>query len=76
MLLESADMVAPDRVYDIYREIIGDPIAMITMEKVCANPWTYPNLIQDPRFIREVREEGRFVDFLKQLGLIPSKPEA
>ena len=76
MLLESADMVAPDRVYDIYQEIIGDPIAMVTMEKVCANPWTYPNLLRDPRFIAEVRRDGRFIEFLKQFGLIPSAPEA
>jgi tetratricopeptide (TPR) repeat protein len=75
VLLESADMVAPDRVYDIYREISDDPIAKVTMEKVCANPWTYPNLLNDPRFIEEVRRDGRFVEFLQHFGLISAEPE-
>lgn len=55
VLLETADMVVPDRVYAVYREIIADPISMVSMETVCANPWTYPNLLKDPRFVADVR---------------------
>jgi len=73
VLLETADMVAPDRVYSVYREIIDDPISMVSMETVCANPWTYPNLLKDPRFVEDVRTDGRFVDFLEHYGLIPTR---
>jgi len=72
VLLETADMVAPDRVYSLYREILEDPIALVSMETVCANPWLYPHLLRDPRFIEEVRRDGRFVDFLAHFGLIPA----
>jgi TolB-like protein len=76
VLLETADMVAPDRVYAVYREIVDDPISMISLEKVCANPWTYPNLLKDPQFVEEVRNDGRFVGFLEHYGLIPAAPKA
>jgi TolB-like protein/Tfp pilus assembly protein PilF/predicted Ser/Thr protein kinase len=71
VLLETADMVAPDRVYDLYREIADDSISLISLEVVCANPWTFPNLLKDPRFVAEVREDGRFVEFLEHFELIP-----
>jgi len=76
VLLETADMVAPDRVYSVYREIVDDPISMVSLETVCANPWTYPNLVADPQFIAEIRDDGRFVDFLEHYGLIPAAPKA
>jgi TolB-like protein/tRNA A-37 threonylcarbamoyl transferase component Bud32/Tfp pilus assembly protein PilF len=72
VLLETADMVAPDRVYSLYREITEAPVSLVSMESVCANPWTFPNLIADPRFIKDVRRDGRFVEFLEQYGLMPT----
>jgi len=66
VILETADMVAPDRVYDIYRQVVGRPAALISMEQICANPYTYPNLLNDPNFIAEVRKDGRFVEFLER----------
>jgi hypothetical protein len=71
VLLETADLVAPDRVYAIYRKVVEDPVSILSMESVCANPWTYPHLIRDPGFVREVRKDGRFVAFLEHLDLIP-----
>jgi TolB-like protein/tRNA A-37 threonylcarbamoyl transferase component Bud32 len=71
VLLETADMVAPDRVYSLYREITDAPVSLISMESVCANPWTFPNLISDPRFVEDVRRDGRFVEFLEHYKLIP-----
>jgi hypothetical protein len=41
------------------------------METVCANPWTYPNLLRTPGFVADVRKDGRFVAFLEHHGLIP-----
>jgi TolB-like protein len=71
VLLETADMVAPDRVFSLYREIVSDPLSLIGLEAICANPWTFPNLLADPRFIAEVRKDGRFVQFLETYGIIP-----
>ncbi len=70
VLLQTADLVAPDRVYSIYRQITADPVSLVGMETVCANPWTYPNLLKDPSFIGEVRKDGRFVEFLEHYGLL------
>lgn len=70
VLLQSADMVAPDKIYSIYKEIADDPGAFICLEVVCANPWTYPNLLKDPQFISDVRKDGRFVKFLEHYGLL------
>ena len=70
VLLQSADMVAPDRVYAIYKEIAVDPIAFISLEVICANPWTYPNLIKDPNFVSDIRKDGRFVKFLEHYSLL------
>ena len=63
VFLETADMVAPNRVYSLCREIVGAPVSMVSMESVCANPWTFPNLIADPPFAEDVRHDGRFVQF-------------
>jgi hypothetical protein len=71
VLLETADLVAPDRVYEIYRKVVEDPVSIVGMETVCANPWTYPHLLEDPEFVREVRRDGRFVAFLDHHRLIP-----
>jgi hypothetical protein len=60
-------------VYAVYREIIDDPISLVSMETVCANPWTYPNLLEDPQFVADVRKDGRFVEFLEYYGLIPEQ---
>ncbi len=70
VLLQTADMVAPDKVYEIYKEVSADPVSFISMEVVCANPWTYPNLLKNPEFIKEVRKDGRFVKFLQHFGLL------
>ena len=67
----TADLVAPDRIYAIYRQVVADPVSIVGMETVCANPWTYPHLLNDPNFVREVRKDGRFVAFLEHHGLIP-----
>ena len=65
VLLETADMVAPDEVYNIYKQITSKPTSLVGIETVCANPWIYPNLFKDENFIAEVKQDGRFVDFLK-----------
>ena len=65
MVLETADMVAPDRVYELYREICDDPMRFVSMESICANPWVFPNLLKDPEFQKEIRKDGRFVEFLE-----------
>ncbi|HMB68972.1 MAG TPA: protein kinase, partial [bacterium] len=70
VLLQTADLVAPDRVYSLYRDIIARPNSMIRLEEVCANPWTYPNLLKDPGFLKEVRADGRFVEFLEHYEVI------
>lgn len=63
-------MVAPDYVFKLFKELSGDPISLVSLETVCANPWTFPNLIKDPAFIKEVRKDGRFVKFLEHYGLL------
>ncbi|GAB5560695.1 MAG: hypothetical protein SynsKO_23420 [Synoicihabitans sp.] len=70
VLLEAAEMVAPDLSYQIYRDIQDDPMRQVTFESVCANPWTYPNLIQDSQFQKEIRADGRFVEFLEAFNFI------
>jgi tetratricopeptide (TPR) repeat protein len=72
VLLETADLVAPDRVYELYREIVAYPISLVSLATVCANPWTFPNLLRDPRFLDEVRADGRFVAFLEHQGVPPT----
>jgi TolB-like protein len=70
ILLETADLVAPDRVYSIYKQVTSNPVSLVSMETICANPWIYPNLIKDPSFIKEVKEDGRFVNFLVHYNLM------
>jgi len=65
VLLETADMVAPEDVYNIYKQVSSKPSSLVGLETVCANPWIYPNLLKDDSFIAEVKQDGRFVDFLK-----------
>ncbi|MDX1666222.1 MAG: hypothetical protein R3350_03290, partial [Saprospiraceae bacterium] len=61
---------APDRVYNIYNMLKQAPVSIIGLERICADPWTYPNLLRTPEFIAEVEEDGRFVDFLKHYGIL------
>jgi TolB-like protein/cytochrome c-type biogenesis protein CcmH/NrfG len=75
VLLETADMVAPDRVYSLYKDISGKPASLVRMETICANPWTFPHLIRDPGFVTEVRADGRFTAFLEHYGLLAAAAE-
>jgi len=43
----------------------------VSLEVVCANPWTFPNLVRDPDFLDDVRRDGRFVAFLEEVAGIP-----
>lgn len=70
IMLETADMVVPDEVYNIYKQITTKPVSFVGIETICANPWTYPNLIKNPNFIKEVKADGRFVNFLQHFKLI------
>jgi hypothetical protein len=63
-------MVAPDRVYQIYSDFVNEPTGVVSLEYVCANPWTFPNLIKDPGFQEEVRQDGRFVEFLNHFEFL------
>jgi len=65
VLLETADIIAPDQVYNIYKQITSKDLSMVSLETVCANPWKYPNLLKNENFQKEVKKDGRFVDFLK-----------
>ena len=73
VLLETADLVAPDQVYSIYKQVTSKPVSFASLETICANPWIYPNLIKDPNFIEDIRKDGRFVAFLEHYKLIPQK---
>jgi len=70
VLLEAAEMVAPDLSFKIYRDIQNDPMRQVTFESVCANPWTYPNLIKDSQFQKEILTDGRFIEFLESFDFI------
>jgi tetratricopeptide (TPR) repeat protein len=70
ILLQTADMVAPDKVYSLYKEITSHTVSFMGLEVVCANPWTYPNLLKHPEFIKEVRKDGRFVKFLEHYKIL------
>ena len=63
-------MVAPDLSFKIYRDIQNDPMRQVTFESVCANPWTYPNLIKDSQFQKEILTDGRFIEFLESFDFI------
>lgn len=71
VLLQTADLVAPDQVYALYKEITSEPVSFTGMEVICANPWTYPNLLKHPDFINEVKKDGRFVKFLEHYKIFP-----
>lgn len=70
VLLESVDLVAPERVYAVYRQVAEHPQTLTRMEVICAHPWTFPNLLRDERFVAEVRADGRFVEYLEHFELL------
>lgn len=70
VLLEAMDLIQPSKVYHYYELVVKNSISMTSFESICADPWTYPNLIKDPRFIAEVKEDGRFVQFLTAHGFL------
>lgn len=70
VLLEAVDMIHPDKVYYYYEQIVKNSLSMTSFESICADPWTYPNLLKDERFIAEVRADGRFVEFLGNYGFL------
>jgi hypothetical protein len=43
---------------------------MTSFESICADPWNYPNLMKNPQFIAEIRQDGRFVEFLQANGFL------
>jgi TolB-like protein len=73
VILEAADMIVPEQVYKVYRRVVESDISFIHMENICANPWIFPNLINHPDFIAEVRADGRFVEFLESYGYLSSR---
>jgi tetratricopeptide (TPR) repeat protein len=70
VLLEAADLISPDLAYSIFKDISNDPIKKASLEIICANPWTYPHLLEDPKFQEIVIEDGRFVEFLRHYGFL------
>lgn len=72
VLLEAADLIAPELAYSIYKDIANDPIRKASLEIICANPWTYPHLLEDPEFRKDVLADGRFVEFLRHYGFLAS----
>jgi len=70
VLLEAADMVVPDRVYELYSDLRKEPMRLVSMEFICANPWVFPNLLKNEDFQKEIREDGRFVEFLEHYEFI------
>jgi hypothetical protein len=72
VLVQAADMISPEKVYYYYNLVTKNSISFLSFESICADPWTYPNLIKDPKFIEEVKADGRFVDFLTSFGFLKS----
>lgn len=72
VILEAVDMIMPEKVYYYYDLIVKNTISLTSFESICADPWTYPNLIKDPQFIAEVKTDGRFVEFLESYGFLTS----
>ena len=71
VLLEATDLIDPQNVYEIYKRISSESVTFyVSFENICANPWTYPNLIKTPEFVREIKEDGRFVAFLTKYGFL------
>lgn len=72
VLLQAADLISPESVFQYYELIVKNSVSFSTFESICADPWTYPNLINDPKFIAEIMSDGRFVEFLKSFGFLKS----
>ncbi len=70
VLLQAIDLISPEKVFYYYEQIAKNTISMTSFESICADPWTYPNLIKDPRFIAEVKTDGRFSKFLESYGFL------
>jgi len=70
VLVEAADLIAPEKVYYYYEQVTKNAISYTSFEAICADPWTYPNLMKAPQFIAEVKEDGRFVEFLESFGFL------
>ena len=70
VVLEAADLIAPERIFYYYELLAKNAHSITSFESICANPWTFPNLIKDPKFIEEVKTDGRFVDFLTHFELL------
>ena len=70
VLLQAIDLIMPEKVFYYYEQIVKNSISMTSFESICADPWTYPNLIKEPRFVEEVRKDGRFVEFLETFGFL------
>lgn len=70
VVLEAADLIAPEKVYYYYELLTKGTNSFASFESICANPWTFPNLLKDPEFIDEVSADGRFVDFLSHFGFL------
>ncbi len=70
VLVQAADLIYPEKAYYYYNQVINNTISFTSFEAICADPWTYPNLIRDPKFVEEVKADGRFVDFLEHFGFL------
>ncbi|HAP61275.1 MAG TPA: hypothetical protein DCR93_17845 [Cytophagales bacterium] len=70
VLLQAVDLILPDQAYYYYDLVVKNAMSFCSFESICADPWTYPNLMKDPRFLDEVRADGRFVEFLTQFGFL------
>lgn len=70
VLLQTADLIAPNEVYSLYKQISAMSYTMVGIETICSNPWTYPNLIKNPEFKKEIIADGRFVEFLKSNNIL------
>lgn len=70
VLIQAADMILPDKAYSYYKQVTENTVSFVSFEAICADPWTYPNLLKDPRFVAEIQEDGRFVEFLESFGFL------
>ena len=61
-------LILPEEVYCYYEQVVKHTISMTSFESTCADPWNYPNLLKNPQFIAEIRQNGRFVEFLQANG--------
>lgn len=72
VLIQAADLIYPEKVYYYYKQVTDNTISFTSFEAICADPWTYPNLIRDPKFVEEIEADGRFVSFLQKFGFLKS----